>query len=1022
MSRRGTLTAGRREPDGGPLGRFPGYRRRTRFLIGLGLLALAAYLCLSLRFVQAKGQSVIQECRLVKATPRVLTPGWHFSPLGLCRRSDYPAASQELPFNLPEPGTPAPVSREGVASRVRGSLTYGIPAESALRLYQITAGASLADYLRPLLRQEIVKEVRGASFAQISGAHRVELEASLRIALGARLRGLGLSLLSVRVDSVRMALPGAPASREPIPGSKLLVIGLDGADWRVIDPLLRRGQLPTLAKLIQDGVRARLKSVDPILSPVVWTTAATGFLPSEHGILDFLVRDTRTGKEVPVTSRHRKVKAVWNLLSDSGVSVGVIGWWATWPAEYVDGYIVSDRVAYQLFGQNFDRDDVIGGRTFPPDLYQKIRPLVQAPSSVDASELKRYLRYSSRGSAPPSVDFASREKEFKTVLASTSTFEGIALALGSNGFNSFEAIYFEGIDTVSHLFMPFHPPQRPGISSQDFDTFSEAVDAFYARQDQILGEILAKADPGTGIVILSDHGFKSESDRPRGESRINYASAASWHRKYGIFVASGGRFRKGASLSEVSILDLTPTILTYFGLPVGEDMQGRPMTEVFQPEFLQEHPVTYRPSWETQAPPTVAEQLADPEGDKAIREKLLALGYLSREGQLTSNNLGSALLSEGKVDEAIREFESAVHAAPSLVLARINLARAYLLKGDSPKARREVEQALRLDPASSEATLLLAELEFSQENDASAEKRLRNLLRQDPSMSAAHRLLGQVFLSRGETKRAEVEFLQAVSIDPDDAQSQNSLGILLRESGMPEEAESRFRMAIEADPNSFAALSNLATSAMDRDDLAEAERMMERAIAIAPDDPVVRNNRGNLFLRKGEIDKAASEFHRALKQNPRYAAPHNGLGAVHSHKGEARQAEVEFRVAISLDPRFPDPRLNLARLHWGQGKKREAEQDLREYLEVVPREAHASLELGRLLLDSGRARESAELCEASLRDHPANYSLWNLKGESLWQLGRMDGAIDSFRRSLEANPFQPEISARLREAATGVSP
>lgn len=1004
------------------MGRFRGYRRRTRILIGLGLLALAAYLCLSLRFVRAQGKSVIQECRLVQETPRVLAPGWHFSPLGLCRRSDYPSAPQELPFNLPEPGKTAPVSREGVASRIRGTLTYGIPAESALRLYRITAGASLADFLRPLLRQEIAEEVRGASFAQISGAHRVELEASLRIALGSRLRSLGLSLLSVRVDSVRMALPGAPASREPIPGSRLMVIGLDGADWRVIDPLLRAGQLPTLAKLIQDGVRARLKSVDPILSPVVWTTAATGFLPSEHGILDFLVRDTRTGKEVPVTSRHRKVKAVWNLLSDSGVSVGVIGWWATWPAEYVDGYIVSDRVAYQLFGQRFDPDDALGGRTFPPDLYQRIRPLVQAPSLVDASELKRYLRYSSRETAPPSVDFTSREKELKTVLASTATFEGIALALGSNGFNEFEAIYFEGIDTVSHLFMPFRPPQRPGISSRDFDTFSKAVDAFYVRQDEILGEILAKVDPSTGIVILSDHGFKSESDRPRGESRINYVSAASWHRKYGIFVASGGRFRKGASLPEVSILDLTPTILTYFGLPVGEDMQGRPMTEVFQPEFLKEHPVTYRPSWETQAPPTMADQLADPEGDRAIREKLLALGYLSREGQLTSNNLGSALLSEGKVDEAIREFESAVHAAPRLVLARINLARAYLLKGDMARARREVEQALRLDSASPEAAILLAEIEFSEGESASAEKRLRNLLRQDSSMGAAHRLLGQIFLSRGEARRAEEEFLLAVSIDPDDAQSQNSLGILLRESGKPEEADSRFRKSIESDPNSFAALSNLATSAMERDNLAEAEKLMEKALAIAPDDPAVRNNRGNLFLRSGELDKAASEFRRALELNPRYAAPHNGLGAVYSRKDEARLAEGEFRTAISLDPKFPEPRLNLARLHWSEGRKIEAEQDLREYLEAVPREAHASLELGRLLLDSGRARESAEICDASLRDHPANYSLWNLKGESLWQLGRMDGAIDSFRRSLEANPFQPEISARLREASAGVSP
>src|SRR5207249_759516 len=108
---------------------------------------------------------------------------------------------------------------------------------------------------------------------------------------------------------------------------------------------------PNLSRLIAQGVRARLKTIEPVLSPVIWTTVATGFLPSEHGILDFLATDTRTGEKIPVTSRQRRVKAIWNLLDEAGVPVGVIGWWATWPAESVDGYIVSDRVAYQLMGQ-----------------------------------------------------------------------------------------------------------------------------------------------------------------------------------------------------------------------------------------------------------------------------------------------------------------------------------------------------------------------------------------------------------------------------------------------------------------------------------------------------------------------------------------------------------------------------------------------------------------------------------------------------------------------------------------------
>ena len=917
---------------------------------------------------------------------------------------------------------PAPSSREGVATRIQGSIAYKVPADAALRFYQLNPGKSFEEFLRPLLRQQVGEEIRKASFERISGAHRLELEASLNLALGARLRGLGLNLLSVNVDSVRMALSGAVASTQPIPEAKLLVIGLDGADWRIIDPLLRSGKLPTLAKLIRNGVRARLKSVEPILSPVIWTTAATGFLPAQHGILDFLVRDVRTGKDVPVTSRHRRVKAVWNLLSDSGVSVGVIGWWATWPAEFVEGYIVSDRVAYQLFDQSFSSDDSIGGRTFPPDLYRRIRPLIKSPAEIGTAELKRYLRYSNVPNSKLTSDFVSREKELKTVLASTSTYESIAIALSSTGFNSFEAIYFEGIDTVSHLFMPFRAPQRPEISAEDFNTYSQAVDAFYVRQDQILGEILARADPQAGVLIVSDHGFKSESDRPQRESRVNYASAASWHRKVGILIASGGEFRSGVVLQEASILDLTPTILAYFGLPVGEDMQGRPMTDAFRPEFLQAHPITYRPSWETQAPPAAPEASADPEGDRALREKLLALGYLSREGKLTANNLGNALMAEGKVDEALPEFEKAVLAAPRLVMARINLARAYFAKGDSNRARQEVEQALRLDSSSPEASVLLAEIDLVQDRGDAAQQRLEKLVIQEPSMGAAHRLLGQTFLARGDLIHAEAEFQSALIIDPDDAQSLNDLGILERRSGKLEESEVRFRQAIEADPSYFAAISNLATAAMESDNLAEAEKLLERALELAPEDPAVHNNRGNLFLRKGDLDTAASEFRRALELKPHYAEPHNGLGAVYSQRNEQRKAEEEFKESITLDSKSAEPRVNLARLYRAQGRKREAEEELRQFLQGVPGDASASLELGRILLDSGNARESVRVSEVSLKKNPQNFSLWNLQGESRWQVGDRKGAIESFRRSLEMNPFQPEIAARLQEASTGASP
>src|SRR3990172_1578823 len=99
-----------------------------------------------------------------------------------------------------------------------------------------------------------------------------------------------------------------------------------------------------------EGACAALRSNPPMLSPLLWTTAATGKPPEEHGIVDFLIRDPRTGSRGPISSNFRRAKALWNILTDAGVASSWVAWWATWPAERILGRMVSDRVAYSLFG------------------------------------------------------------------------------------------------------------------------------------------------------------------------------------------------------------------------------------------------------------------------------------------------------------------------------------------------------------------------------------------------------------------------------------------------------------------------------------------------------------------------------------------------------------------------------------------------------------------------------------------------------------------------------------------------
>jgi predicted AlkP superfamily phosphohydrolase/phosphomutase len=116
--------------------------------------------------------------------------------------------------------------------------------------------------------------------------------------------------------------------------NRLLLVGWDAADWKVIDRLLAQGDMPHLAQLIAQGVRANLSTIFPPLSPMVWTSIATGKRPYKHGIHGF-TEPTEDGLGVrPISNLGRKTKAFWNILNQNGKRCLVVGWWPSHPAEH----------------------------------------------------------------------------------------------------------------------------------------------------------------------------------------------------------------------------------------------------------------------------------------------------------------------------------------------------------------------------------------------------------------------------------------------------------------------------------------------------------------------------------------------------------------------------------------------------------------------------------------------------------------------------------------------------------------
>jgi predicted AlkP superfamily phosphohydrolase/phosphomutase len=281
--------------------------------------------------------------------------------------------------------------------------------------------------------------------------------------LGAAL-GLGLAV----------ERPTSPSTRLP-----LIVIGIDGGEWKVIHRLWKEGKLPHFKALARQGVTASLRTAYNS-SPVIWTTIATGVTPPVHGITDFVV-PTPQG-DVPISSEVRKVPALWNMLSRAGRRVAVLGWWGSWPAEEVNGVVVTDRALL--------------------DLEDRVSP---------TGDLPTFLQDLEAAEADPGL-FTEEESERRDLVMARS-----AARLVREGFD-LVLLYFRSPDIVSHNHWKHYEPERfPGTDPREVAEHRDQIPRIYEAVDREIGRVLAAAPPGTNVLVLSDHGFHAA---PREEIKI----------------------------------------------------------------------------------------------------------------------------------------------------------------------------------------------------------------------------------------------------------------------------------------------------------------------------------------------------------------------------------------------------------------------------------------------------------------------------------------------------------------------
>jgi hypothetical protein len=269
--------------------------------------------------------------------------GW--IPRFVSERRKLPRADgyANLEVAVDESTPPPAVASYGVGLRVEGRGPLPVSAGSVRELGWEEAWSEL---LKPRIRSAVAESTLSdlakhdrlwdEVFPETEAASQLDLRAELDALFGeGGVRLIGATVRP-RLDAKQLRrLAAAQIRAMSHPEARVVLIGLDGADWLFLDPLLDRGDMPNLARIIARGARGVLDAPKPMISPPIWTSIATGLRPEDHGILDFVTRDPDGGEMRPIGSYDRRVPAAWIILSALGLPVGVVGWWATWPAEMV---------------------------------------------------------------------------------------------------------------------------------------------------------------------------------------------------------------------------------------------------------------------------------------------------------------------------------------------------------------------------------------------------------------------------------------------------------------------------------------------------------------------------------------------------------------------------------------------------------------------------------------------------------------------------------------------------------------
>ena len=689
-----------------------------------------------------------------------------------------------------------------------------IAARVAEAVAAVTKQVPIEELLSPTsqftTRRDVLRRVVAAHLAQ-SGLNVTAFEIS-------RMDPDRAELLSYKRAELRRSARGV--------AGRVAIFGIDGADWELLQELAADDRIPNLKALVRGGATGNLQTVQPTVSPLVWTTLATGVTPDRHGVIDFF----DPSSHAPVDSLTRRTPALWDIAEGFGRHATVVNWWTAWPPAPTPTAVFDTPV------------ELLPNAIYPADLAQRVKPLKVDVSTVGYDQIRRFMNISpdEYQNAVSSNDAAYPVNVFRNVLAKTWSDHRVAIDMYRQQSPLLFMMTYDGPDTINHLFAPYHPPYRDGVSQDGYRRYWPTVANYYSEIDRLIGDWMNVLTDDTTVIIVSGYGFRWGKNRPMTPPN---GSALADHRNPGIFIAFGNHVVPSRTGRPVSIYDIVPTTLAILGLPQSGDMQGAvagwALKDVAPVQSVRV--ISYNEFFADRTVPQPARVNA-----QFYQRELQAVGHLLDPTKM-----------QAQFDAQDRAAQTAANNQQPLPPQQWGTYAYYNNLGIQLRKQNKLKDA------------------------ADAFQQAINL---NPNRPTPYLNLAMVLFDRIQYTAADEAFLEAVRHGlPNGDQWFCNFAALYRTQNMTSRAINLLLKGEEIYPQSYAIAVNLGSALAQADRYTEGLTELERALGLQPSSTLALNNLGIFYAKKNDYARALDFWNRSLAIDARQPQVRAAAEAARSH-------------------------------------------------------------------------------------------------------------------------------------------